>query len=44
MEENEKSSDKKGKYRRTPFTIVDWVIAAFSIVLLVYLLMNLPAY
>ena len=46
MEEESKkeSPGKKGKYRRTAFTMVDWIIAAFSIVLLVYLLMNLPAY
>lgn len=43
-EANTKAPGKKRKYRRTAFTMVDWIIAAFSIVLLVYLLMNLPAY
>ncbi len=44
-EETEKKfPGKKGKYRRTAFTITDWIIAAFSIVFLIYLLMNLPAY
>ena len=44
MEENakKKSSDKKRRYRRPAFTIVDWIIAAFSIALLVYILINLP--
>lgn len=46
MEENakRKSSDKKKTYRRPAFTIVDWIIAAFSIALLVYILINIPAY
>ena len=44
MEENakKKSSDKKRRYRRPAFTIVDWIIAAFSIALLVYIIINLP--
>lgn len=46
MEENatKNSSDKKGKYYRPPFTAVDWIIAAISIVLLIYILANLPAF
>ena len=46
MEENAKKKTSNGSdaNRRPAFTIVDWIIAAFSIVLLIYLLMNLPAY
>ncbi|MFZ2301304.1 MAG: hypothetical protein WAW10_05475 [Gallionella sp.] len=45
MEENtkKKSPGKKETYRR-PFTVVDWIIAAFSAALLVYILINIPAY
>jgi len=46
MEENakKKPSGKKEAYRRPAFTMVDWIIAAFSIALLVYILINIPAY
>jgi len=46
MEENanRKSSGNKKTYRRPAFTMVDWIIAAFSIALLVYILINIPAY
>lgn len=46
MEENAKkeSSDKKRRYRRPAFTMIDWIVAAFSIVLLTYILINLPPY
>lgn len=44
MEEEAKSSDKKGKYRRPAFTTIDWIIAAFSIALMVFILLNIPAY
>lgn len=46
MEENanKKSPGGSDKNRRPAFTIVDWIIAAFSIALMVFILMNLPAY
>jgi len=46
MEENPKNKQENDpeKNRRTPFTLVDWIIAAFSIALLIYLLLNMPPY
>lgn len=46
MEEEAKkeSSDKKRGGRRTAFTAIDWIIAAFSIALMVFILLNIPAY
>ncbi len=40
----EESSNSNDTGRRPPFTIVDWIIAAFSIALLVYILINLPPF
>ena len=46
MEEStkKKSSNGSGADPRPPFTVIDWIIAVFSIVLMVYILINLPAY
>lgn len=46
MEEEAKKepSDKKKAGRRTAFTAIDWIIAAFSIALMVFILLNIPAY
>ena len=46
MEENtsKKPSHDKKASRRPAFTLVDWIIAAFSIALLIYLLLNMPPY
>jgi hypothetical protein len=46
MEEStkKKSSNGSGAGRRPAFTIIDWIVAAFSIALLVYILINIPAY
>ena len=46
MEEkpNKESSNSNDKNTRPPFTAVDWIIGAFSIALLVYIIANLPAY
>lgn len=43
-EAKKESSGKKGKYRRPAFTAIDWIIAAFSIALMVFILLNIPAY
>lgn len=39
---DKESSTRTNANRRPPFTITDWIVAAFSIVLLVYVLINLP--
>lgn len=46
MEENTKKESPKDKHdnRRPPFTAVDWIVAALSIVLLIYILLHIPAY
>lgn len=46
MEENakEKPTTVGDPKHRPPFTIIDWIVAAFSIALLIYVLINLPAY
>lgn len=31
-------------FRRPPFTITDWVVAAISIALMIYILLHLPAF
>jgi len=44
MEQNAKKKSPNGRdaIPRPAFTIIDWIVAAFSIVLLVFILMNLP--
>lgn len=37
-----KSSGNSNAESRPPFTIVDWIIAAFSIIALIVILLNLP--
>ncbi|MBI5658434.1 MAG: hypothetical protein HZC43_02550 [Nitrosomonadales bacterium] len=46
MEENakKKATDGKEAYRRPPFTVTDWVVAALSIALMIYILFHLPAF
>lgn len=46
MEENERKEPSKddNHNRRPPFTAIDWVIAALSIALLIYLLLHMPVY
>lgn len=46
MEENakKKSPNDDDANRRPAFTIIDWIIAAFSIALMVFILLNIPAY
>ncbi len=45
MEEDEKNSaNSSDDNRRLPFTVVDWIIAVFSIALMVFILLNIPAY
>lgn len=46
MEENAKKKPMKDKsdYRRPPFGITDWVVAALSIALMAYVLLHLPAF
>ena len=46
MEENPRKEQENNskKSRRPAFTLVDWIIAAFSIALLIYLLLNMPPY
>lgn len=39
-----KSAHDKGVYRRPPFGITDWVVAALSIALMAYVLLHLPAF
>ena len=41
---NTKQADDRDTNRRPPFNKIDWIIAAFSIILLVVILLNLPAY
>jgi len=40
----EKSPGKKGIKHRTPFTKTDWIIAAISILMMIFILLNIPAY
>jgi hypothetical protein len=44
MEESAKKKSSNGNEagHRPPFTIVDWIVAALSIALMVFILMNLP--
>lgn len=44
MEESAKKKLSNGNEAdpRPPFTIVDWIVAALSIALMVFILMNLP--
>ena len=46
MEESTKKKSSNGSDAdpRPAFTIIDWIVAAFSIALLVYILINIPAY
>lgn len=41
---NNKSSNRNDANRRPAFTLADWIIAAFSIALMVFILLNIPAY
>lgn len=40
----EKPSSASEADHRPPFTIVDWIIAAFSIALMIFILLNLPPF
>lgn len=40
--EKESYAGSHASHRRPPFTIIDWIVAAFSIALLVFVLLNLP--
>lgn len=40
----EKSTNGGEASHRPPFTAIDWIIAAFSIALMVFILLNLPAF
>lgn len=46
MEEDAREQPANGKDEnpRSEFTAVDWIIAAFSIALMVFILLNIPAY
>jgi len=43
-EEAKKETSEKPKYRRPAFTTIDWIIAAASIALMVFILLNIPAF
>ena len=40
---NTSSSNRKAE-PRPPFTVVDWIVAAFSIIALIVILLNLPVF
>jgi hypothetical protein len=42
MKKNAKKKLPNGRDARPAFTLIDWIVAAFSIALLVYILVNLP--
>lgn len=42
MEKSAKKKSPNGRNARPAFTLIDWIVAAFSIALLVYILVNLP--
>lgn len=42
MEKSAKKKSPNGRDARPAFTFIDWIVAAFSIALLVYILVNLP--
>lgn len=40
----EESSNGSGAGHRPAFTAIDWIIAAFSIALMIFILLNLPPF